>query len=36
MGADLTRLPGSHYTPRVHAARVAEIIDGAHRAVIAR
>jgi pimeloyl-ACP methyl ester carboxylesterase len=36
MGADLTRLPGSHYTPRVHAARVADIIDGATRAVIAR
>jgi pimeloyl-ACP methyl ester carboxylesterase len=36
MGAELTRLPGSHYTPRVHAARVAEIIDGATRAVVTR
>ena len=26
MGAEVTRLPGSHYSPRVHAARVAEII----------
>jgi pimeloyl-ACP methyl ester carboxylesterase len=33
MGADLTRLPGSHYTPRVHAAKVAAVIDHAARAV---
>lgn len=31
MGAEVTRLPGSHYSPRVHAARVAEIIAGAGR-----
>jgi pimeloyl-ACP methyl ester carboxylesterase len=29
MGAQVTRLPGSHYSPRVHAERVAEIIGEA-------
>jgi pimeloyl-ACP methyl ester carboxylesterase len=27
MGAEVTRLPGSHYVPRVHAERVAEVIE---------
>ncbi len=27
MGAEVTRLPGSHYVPRVHAQRVAEVIE---------
>jgi pimeloyl-ACP methyl ester carboxylesterase len=36
MGAELTRLPGSHYTPRVHPARVAEIIDGAAPTLVTR
>lgn len=34
MGAELTRLPGSHYTPRVHAAEVAAIIDRAAQGMI--
>lgn len=29
MGAEISRLPGSHYSPRVHAERVAEIIGSA-------
>jgi pimeloyl-ACP methyl ester carboxylesterase len=36
MGAEVTRLPGSHYTPRVHAARVAAVIAGTAEAVMTR
>lgn len=36
MGAEVIRLPGSHFTPRVHAARVAEVIDRAAAGTPAR
>jgi pimeloyl-ACP methyl ester carboxylesterase len=36
MGARVTRLPGSHFTPRVHAARVAEVIERAGAEAVVR